>query len=89
MTHRDFNQTDSWSYEQAVGVIHRLSLGIDAIEEQVRLAIFNVVFSTRNSAGLSIGLRGQWVRVRIALCALFAPSAIYRCDSSGNESSVT
>ena len=43
MAHYDFNQAGAHSYEQSLGVIERLDLGKDAVEEQFRRMAFNVV----------------------------------------------
>ena len=43
MAHYDFNQAGAHSYEQALGVIERLDLGKEAVEEQFRRMAFNVV----------------------------------------------
>ena len=43
MAHFDFNQPGAHSYEQALGVIERLELGKEAVEEQFRRMTFNVV----------------------------------------------
>lgn len=43
ISHLDFNQADANSYEQAFQAIRRLGLGPDAIEEQFRRMVFNIV----------------------------------------------
>jgi len=43
LAHLDFNQADVNSYEQAFQVIRRLGLGPDAVEEQFRRMVFNIV----------------------------------------------
>jgi len=43
MAHYDFNAAGAHSYEQAMGVIRRLGMGMDALEQQFRRAAFNVV----------------------------------------------
>jgi len=43
MAHLDFNQAGAHGYEQALLVIRRLGLGMDAIEQQFRRMVFNVV----------------------------------------------
>ncbi|MCB1800540.1 MAG: type II toxin-antitoxin system HipA family toxin [Gammaproteobacteria bacterium] len=43
LRHFDFNQAGAYSYEQAVETIQLLGLASDAIEQQVRRAIFNVL----------------------------------------------
>ena len=46
MQHFDFNDPSAFSYEQAVKTIRDLDLGLVAVEEQIRRAIFNII--TRN-----------------------------------------
>jgi len=64
MAHYDFNQADAWSYEQAIAVIRRLGLGMDAIEEQVRRAIFNVLSRNQDDHVKNIAFlmnqQGHW-----------------------------
>ena len=43
MQHFDFNDPSAYSYEQAVMTIRDLGLGMGAVEEQFRRAIFNVL----------------------------------------------
>ena len=43
MAHFDFNAAGAYSYEQALMVIRRLELGMDAVEEQFRRMVFNIV----------------------------------------------
>ena len=43
MQHFDFNDPSAYSYEQAVMTIRELGLGMVAVEEQFRRAVFNVV----------------------------------------------
>lgn len=43
LAHFDFNQAGAHSYEQALQVIRRLSLPMDAVEEQFRRMVFNLV----------------------------------------------
>jgi len=43
MAHLDFNQAGAHGYEQALLVIRKLDLGMDAIEQQFRRMVFNVV----------------------------------------------
>ena len=43
MQHFDFNDPSAYSYEQAVMTIRELGLGMVAVEEQFRRAIFNIV----------------------------------------------
>ena len=43
MRHFDFNDPSAYSYEQAVMTIRDLGLGMAAVEEQFRRAVFNVI----------------------------------------------
>jgi serine/threonine-protein kinase HipA len=43
LAHYDFNQAGAYSYEQALQVIRQLSLPMDAIEEQFRRMVFNII----------------------------------------------
>ncbi|MBK6942158.1 MAG: type II toxin-antitoxin system HipA family toxin [Planctomycetes bacterium] len=43
LAHLDFNAAGAHSYEQALLVIRRLGLGADAVEQQFRRMVFNVV----------------------------------------------
>jgi len=43
MAHLDFNQAGAHGYEQALLTIRELGLGMDAIEEQYRRMVFNIV----------------------------------------------
>ena len=64
MAHYDFNLAGAYSYEQAMQVIRRLGLGMDAIEEQFRRMAFNVIARnhddhTKNIAFL-MDRSGKW-----------------------------
>lgn len=43
LAHYDYNMAGAHSYEQALAVIRRLELGMNAIEEQFRRMVFNIV----------------------------------------------
>lgn len=43
LAHFDYNMAGAYSYEQALAVIRRMDLGMDAIEEQFRRMVFNIV----------------------------------------------
>lgn len=43
LAHLDFNQAGAHSYEQALMVIRQLGLGMDAVEQQFRRAVFNII----------------------------------------------
>lgn len=64
IAHLDYNQAGAHGYEQAFGVIERLALGKDAVEEQFRRMLFNVAARnqddhTKNIAFL-MNRRGRW-----------------------------
>ena len=48
MQHFDFNDPSAYSYEQAVMTIRDLGLGMAAVEEQFRRALFNVMARNQN-----------------------------------------
>ena len=62
--HLDFNQPGAHSYEQALEAIRRLELGVDALEEQYRRAVFNVLAWNRDDHVKNIAFlmdrRGAW-----------------------------
>ncbi len=43
MAHYDFNMAGAYAYEQALMVIRRLGLGMDALQEQFRRMVFNII----------------------------------------------
>lgn len=43
LAHYDYNQAGAYSYEQALQVVRSLGLSMDAVEEQFRRAVFNVL----------------------------------------------
>jgi serine/threonine-protein kinase HipA len=43
MAHYDFNMAGAYAYEQALLVIRQLGLGMDAVEEQFRRMVFNII----------------------------------------------
>ena len=43
LQHFDYNQAGAYSYEQALLTIRQLNLSIEAIEEQFRRMVFNIV----------------------------------------------
>jgi serine/threonine-protein kinase HipA len=43
LAHYDFNQAGAYSYEQALMVVRQLGLSMDAVEQQFRRMVFNVV----------------------------------------------
>lgn len=64
MAHYDFNMAAAYSYEQAIQVIRRLSLGMDAVEEQFRRMVFNIVARNQDDHVKNIAFlmdrAGQW-----------------------------
>ncbi len=64
MAHYDFNMAGAYSYEQAIQVIRRLGLGIDAVEEQFRRMVFNIVARNQDDHVKNIAFlmdrAGQW-----------------------------
>jgi serine/threonine-protein kinase HipA len=64
MAHLDYNQAGAHGYEQAFRVIEQLELGKDAIEEQFRRMVFNVVARNQDDHTKNIAFlmdrRGQW-----------------------------
>ncbi|QQR58844.1 MAG: type II toxin-antitoxin system HipA family toxin [Candidatus Melainabacteria bacterium] len=64
LAHFDFNSAGVYSYEEAMNVMRHLELGLDAVEQQFRRMIFNVVSRnhddhTKNIAFL-MDRRGKW-----------------------------
>lgn len=64
MAHYDFNMAGAYSYEQAIQVIRRLGLGIDAVEEQFRRMVFNIVARNQDDHVKNIAFlmdrKGRW-----------------------------
>jgi serine/threonine-protein kinase HipA len=64
LAHLDFNDAAAHSYEQALTVIRRLGLAMDAVEEQFRRMVFNVVARNQDDHVKNIAFlmdrRGQW-----------------------------
>ncbi len=64
MRHFDFNDPSAYSYEQAVMTIRDLGLGMGAVEEQFRRAIFNVLARNQDDHVKNISFlmdrSGQW-----------------------------
>ena len=65
MQHFDFNDPSAYSYEQAVMTIRALGLGMVAVEEQFRRAVFNVVARNQDDHVKNISFlmdrSGKWV----------------------------
>ena len=64
MRHFDFNDPSAYSYEQAVMTIRDLGLGMVAVEEQFRRAVFNVIGRNQDDHVKNISFlmdrRGNW-----------------------------
>ncbi len=64
LQHFDFNDPSAYSYEQAVMTIRELGLGMPAVEEQFRRAIFNVVARNQDDHVKNLSFlmdqSGQW-----------------------------
>ena len=64
MQHFDFNDPSAYSYEQAVMTIRDLGLGMRAVEEQYRRAVFNVIARNQDDHVKNISFlmerSGQW-----------------------------
>lgn len=64
MRHFDFNDPSAYSYEQAIMTIRELGLGMPAVEEQFRRAIFNVMARNQDDHVKNISFlmdrSGQW-----------------------------
>ena len=64
LQHFDFNDPSAYSYEQAVMTIRELGLGMPAVEEQFRRAIFNVLARNQDDHVKNISFlmdqSGQW-----------------------------
>ena len=64
IAHYDYNQPDSYSYEQAIQVIRRLGLPREDLDQQVLRAIFNVVGRNHDDHVKNIAFlmnrRGNW-----------------------------
>jgi len=64
LAHYDFNAAGAHSYEQAFQVIRRLGLGVEAVEEQFRRMVFNVVARNQDDHVKNIAFlmnkEGRW-----------------------------
>src|SRR5690606_32607462 len=64
MAHYDFNLAGAYSYEQAIQDIRRLGLGIDAVEQQYRRMVFNVIARNQDDHVKNIAFlmdkQGKW-----------------------------
>ena len=64
LIHADFNQPGSTSYEQALFTIRRLRLPIDAVEQQFRRMVFNILARNQDDHSKNIAFlmdrSGRW-----------------------------
>jgi serine/threonine-protein kinase HipA len=64
MAHFDFNAVGAYGYEQALLVIRQLDLGMDAVEEQFRRMVFNIVARNQDDHVKNIAFlmnrQGEW-----------------------------
>jgi serine/threonine-protein kinase HipA len=64
IAHYDYNQSASYSYEQAIQVMKRLNLPREELEQQVLRAFFNVIARNQDDHVKNIAFlmnrRGQW-----------------------------
>ncbi len=64
MRHFDFNDPSAYSYEQAVMTIQSLDLGMVAVEEQFRRAVFNIIVRNQDDHVKNISFlmdrSGKW-----------------------------
>jgi len=64
MAHYDFNTPGAYSYEQAMQVMRQLNLPVEAIEQQFRRMVFNIVARNQDDHVKNIAFlmdpRGEW-----------------------------
>lgn len=64
LAHYDYNMAGAYSYEQALAVLRRMDLGMDAIEEQFRRMVFNIVARNQDDHVKNIAFlmnrKGEW-----------------------------
>lgn len=64
MAHFDFNMAGAYAYEQALLVIRQLGLSMDAVEEQFRRMVFNIIARNQDDHVKNIAFlmdkRGAW-----------------------------
>ena len=64
LAHYDFNEPGAYSYEQALFNIRKLDLGMDAVEEQFRRMVFNIIGRNQDDHVKNIAFlmnqRGEW-----------------------------
>ena len=64
LVHFDFNQAGAYAYEQALLTIHQLSLPMNAVDEQFRRMVFNVIARNQDDHVKNIAFlmdkQGEW-----------------------------
>ena len=85
MRHFDFNDPSAYSYEQAVMTIRLLGLGMSAVEEQFRRAVFNIIARNQDDHVKNIAFLmdrfGQWtLSPAYDLTSAHNPSGLWTCD---------
>ena len=64
LAHYDFNMAGAYGYEQAIMIMEELGLGRDAIEQQFRRMVFNIVARNQDDHVKNIAFlmdrKGQW-----------------------------
>lgn len=85
MRHFDFNDPTAHSYEQAVMTIRSLGLGMAAVEEQFRRAVFNIITRNQDDHVKNISFlmdrSGRWaLSPAYDLTYAYNPSAVWTRD---------
>lgn len=64
LAHFDFNATGAYSYEQAIGIIKQMNLGLEAVESFFRRALFNICARNQDdhvkNSGFLMDKSGTW-----------------------------
>lgn len=64
LAHFDFNASGAYSYEQAIGIIKQMNLGIEAVEAFFRRALFNICARNQDdhakNSGFLMDKNGTW-----------------------------
>lgn len=64
LAHFDYNMAGAYSYEQALLILRQLGLGMDALLEQLRRMVFNIIARNQDDHVKNIAFlmdkRGQW-----------------------------
>lgn len=81
LAHYDYNQVGAYSYEQAIRIIRKLKLPMNAVEEQFRRTAFNIIGRNQDDHVKNIAFLmnklGEW-----KLSPAF--DVIYSCNPSGS-----